>query len=59
MSRRRVGWVVVAVLIGSVAALVGNWWTVFAMVCLVVDQVAGERKERRRSSKVEPASVPE
>ena len=46
MSSSRVGWVVAAVLLGTVAALVGNWWTAGAMVCLVISQVEAERRDR-------------
>ncbi|WP_456824773.1 hypothetical protein [Cellulomonas sp. P5_E12] len=55
MSRSRVGWIVVAALVGIAAALVGNWWTVAAMVFLIAGQVASERHERRRASTAEPA----
>jgi|GEM_PF-1616784 len=57
MSRRRIGWVVVAVVIGVLAAVVGNWWTVAAMVFLVAGQLDAERRDRRRE-KAEPAPVP-
>jgi len=59
MSRSRVGWIVVAALVGIAAALVGNWWTVAAMVFLIAGQVASERHERRRASTAEPASATE
>ncbi|MEP7762882.1 hypothetical protein [Sanguibacter sp. 26GB23] len=48
MSGSRIGWVIPAVVIGAVAAIVGNWWTVAAMVCVAVGLVAAERRDRRQ-----------
>jgi len=59
MSRRRLGLIAVAVAIGAVAALTGVWWTVAAMACVVVSQLASERAERRRSSTAGPATASE
>lgn len=57
MSGRRVGWVVTAVLIGIGGAILRDWWVVLAMVLMVVAQIDAERRDRRRSQKVEPPAV--
>jgi hypothetical protein len=44
MSAGRWGFVAVAVVIGVLAALVQNWWTVTAMVLVVVGQVLAARR---------------
>lgn len=49
----RLGLVVVAVVIGVGSAVLGNWWTAGAMVCVVVGQVLAERDARRRAARGE------
>lgn len=49
----RLGLVVVAVVVGVGSAVLGNWWTAGAMVCVVVGQVLAERDARRRAARGE------
>lgn len=51
----RLGLVVAAVVIGVLAAVGRNWWTVTGMACLILAQLLGERDARRRAARGEVA----
>ncbi len=49
MRGTRLGLTVVAVVVGVVAVIVGNWWTATAMVLVTISQVLAARQAERQA----------